>query len=595
MAIEPRWTLRPLDDEAAVAAIAQQLNDLPGALARALVLRGVSTFDAARGFFRPTLDAVHDPFLMRDMDRAAERLAGAVARNERVMVYGDYDVDGTTSAAMMTLFLRELGVEATYFVPNRFEHGYGLGKAGLDEAVERGAALVVAIDCGITAHEEAAYAKDVLGLDLIICDHHTALETVPDAVAVLDPKRPDCPYPFDGLSGCGVGYKLMQATLRTLGLPDERAHAYLDLLAVSIAADIVPILGENRLLMHAGLGRLKVAPRLGLRALADAAGVDLATCSTSRIVFALGPRINAAGRLGDAGRAVDLLMADDEAVAKRLAAELDRVNRERQALDQQTLGEALAEAEAHVATHDPSTSSGQAPMALVLHQPHWHSGVIGIVASRIVERFYRPTVMLTGKDGVARGSARSVDGVSIYDALAQCDRQGLLIGFGGHAMAAGVSLPIENVPAFREALSAAVGERVEPEDLVPEIVLDAPLDLGEITGGVHGRFWKVLDQFGPFGPENPKPVFWGRDLRVVGEPKTVGQGARHLRMRVAQRQNGGGTYPVIGFGLGERLAAAQQSARTGAPLEVAFCVEENTWNGRTELQLKAKDVRLAEG
>jgi single-stranded-DNA-specific exonuclease len=585
MAIEPRWTLRPLDDEAAVSAIAHQLNDLPDALARALVLRGIDTFDAARGFFRPTLDAVHDPFLMRDMDRAAERVAGAIAQKERVMVYGDYDVDGTTSSAMMTLFLRDLGIEATYFVPNRFEHGYGLCKAGLDEAVERGATLVVAIDCGITAHEEAAYAKDVLGLDLIICDHHTALETVPDAVAVLDPKRPDCPYPFDGLSGCGVGYKLMQATLRTLGLPDERAHAYLDLLAVSIAADIVPILGENRLLMHAGLDRLKRAPRLGLRALAEAAGVDLTTCSTSRIVFALGPRINAAGRLGDAGRAVDLLMTDDEAVAKRLAAELDAVNRERQALDQQTLAEALAEAEAHVAT--------QAPMALVLHQPHWHSGVIGIVASRIVERFYRPTVMLTGKDGVARGSARSIDGVSIYDALAQCDAQGLLIGFGGHAMAAGVSLPIENLPAFREALSAAVGERVEPGDLVPEIALDAPLDLGAMAGGVRGRFWKVLNQFGPFGPENPKPVFWGRDLRVVGEPKTVGADGRHLRMLVAQRENGGAKYPVIGFGLGERLAAAQRSKETGAPLEVAFCVEENTWNGRTELQLKAKDVRLA--
>lgn len=587
MTIEPRWTLRPLDDEAAVAAIAHQLNDLPDALARALVLRGIRTFDAARGFFRPTLDAVHDPFLMRDMDRAAERLAEAVARKERVVVYGDYDVDGTTSSAMMTLFLRELGVEATYFVPSRFEHGYGLSRAGLDEAVEGGATLVVAIDCGITAHDEAAYAKDVLGLDLIICDHHTALETVPDAVAVLDPKRPDCPYPFDGLSGCGVGFKLIQATLRTLGLPDERAHAYLDLLAVSIAADIVPILGENRLLMHAGLDRLKRAPRLGLRALAEAAGVDLTACSTSRIVFALGPRINAAGRLGDAGRAVDLLMTDDEAVAKRLAAELDTVNRERQALDQQTLAEALAEAEAHVATHDP--------LALVLHQPHWHSGVIGIVASRIVERFYRPTVMLTGKDGVARGSARSIDGVSIYDALAQCDEQGLLIGFGGHAMAAGVSLPVENLPAFREALGAAVGERVEPGDLVPEIALDAPLDLGAMTGGVRGRFWKVLDQFGPFGPDNPKPVFWGRDLRVVGEPKTVGADGRHLRMRIAQRQNGGGAYPVIGFGLGERLAAAQQSARTGAPLEVAFCVEENTWNGRTELQLKAKDVRLAEG
>ena len=577
-----RWTLRPIDDDSAVAEIAQQLNALPEALARALVLRGVDSFDRARGFFRPSLEAVYDPFLMQDMERAADRVAEAVQRRERVMVYGDYDVDGTTSAAMMTLFLREHGVEATYFVPNRFEHGYGLCNAGLDEAVERGASLVISIDCGITAHEEASYAKDVLGLDLIICDHHTALDTVPDAVAVLDPKRKDCAYPFTGLSGCGVGYKLMQATLQRLGLEPERAYPYLDLLAVSIAADIVPVVDENRLLMHAGLQRLASDPRLGIRALADVAGVDLAACSTSRIVFTLGPRINAAGRMGDAGRAVDLLMADDAVTARRLAEALDKVNRERQELDRQTLAEALAEAEAHVATHDP--------FALVLHQPHWHGGVIGIVASRIVERFYRPTVMLTGDNGVARGSARSVDGVSIYDALAQCDEQGLLIGFGGHAAAAGVSLPLENLPAFREALGAAIGERVEPEQLEPEITLDAHLDLGLIADGVGGRFWQVLRQFSPFGPDNPKPVFWGRDLRVVGEPKSVGRDGSHLRMRVAQRE-GRGVHSVIGFGLAERLPAVQESARAGVPLEMAFCVEENTWNGRTELQLKAKDVR----
>ncbi|MEM1042985.1 MAG: single-stranded-DNA-specific exonuclease RecJ [Bacteroidota bacterium] len=577
-----RWTLRPIDNEASVGTIARQLNDLPDALARSLVLRGVDSLGAAKDFFRPSLDAVHDPFLMRDMDAAADRLAEAVARKERVMVYGDYDVDGTTSAAMMTLFLRGLSVEATYFVPNRFEHGYGLCTAGLDEAVERGASLVVAIDCGITAHDEAAYAKDVLGLDLIICDHHTALDTVPDAVAVLDPKRPDCPYPFTGLSGCGVGYKLIQATLGRLNLEPERAHAYLDLLAVSIAADIVPIVGENRLLMHAGLARLAAEPRLGLRALAEATGVDLADCSTSRIVFSMGPRINAAGRLGDAGRAVDLLMADDPALARRLAGDLDLLNRQRQELDRHTLAEALAEAEAHVEAHDP--------FALVLHQPHWHSGVIGIVASRIVERFHRPTLMLTGDSGVARGSARSIDGVSIYDALAACSD--LLIGFGGHHAAAGVSLDVENLPAFREALSEAVGARITPEQREPEIQLDAPLDLCQITGGVGGRFWQVLRQFGPFGPENQRPVFWGRDLRPVGEAKAVGKDKTHLKLRVAQRQNGGAAYSVIGFGLADRLDAVKESARTGAPLELAFSVEENTWNGHTELQLKAKDVRV---
>ncbi len=578
-----RWTLRPAD-EAAVAAIAGRLNDLPDALARALVLRGVDSFEVARDFFRPSLDAVHDPFLMRDMDAAADRLAEAVTRRERVLVYGDYDVDGTTSAAMMTLFLRELGTEATYFVPNRFEHGYGLCNAGLDEAVERGAGLVVAIDCGITAHAEAAYAR-TLGLDLIICDHHTALDTVPDAVAVLDPKRPDCPYPFTGLSGCGVGYKLMQATLARLGEPPERAHPYLDLLAVSIAADIVPVVDENRLLMHAGLERLRTSPRLGLRALAEVAGVDLADCSTSRVVFALGPRINAAGRLGDAGRAVDLFMADDPALAHRLAGDLELLNRQRQELDRHTLAEALDQAERQVGAADP--------FALVLHGGQWHGGVIGIVASRIVERFHRPAVLLSGSGATVRGSARSVEGFSIYDALAACDRQGLLIGFGGHAAAAGVSLDAEKLPAFRAALSEAVGARITPEQREPEITLDAALDLGAITGGPGGRFWRVLRQFGPFGPGNRRPVFWGRDLRVVGEPKAVGKDQSHLRLRVAQ--NGGPAYTVIGFGLADRLDAARESARTGTPLELAFNVDENTWNGRTELQLEAKDVRLQEG
>ncbi|MDX1531480.1 MAG: single-stranded-DNA-specific exonuclease RecJ, partial [Rhodothermales bacterium] len=466
-----RWTLRTIEDEAAVAELAQALNDLPEPLARTLALRGAHSFELARSFFRDGLEAGHDPFLLKDMDRAADRLAEAISKSERVMVYGDYDVDGTTSAAMMTLFLREHGVEATYFVPNRFEHGYGLCTAGLDEAVERGASLVVALDCGITATEEADYAK-VLGLDLVIADHHEPGPALPDALAVLDPKRADCPYPFTGLSGCGVGFKLVEATLRRLGRPPEEAHPYLDLLAVSIAADLVPVLGENRVLMRAGLERLRSEPRLGLRALAEVAGKDLGASTTSDIVFGLGPRINAAGRMGSADRAVELLLTDDPATARRLAEELEAVNRERRELDRLTLAEAIEEADKLVAAADP--------FALVLHRPHWHSGVIGIVASRIVERYYRPTILLTGDGDVVRGSARSIDGVSIHAALGQCESH--LIGFGGHDAAAGVSLPRQNLVAFREALSAAIGEHVEPEQLEPELTLDAELDLQHVLG-----------------------------------------------------------------------------------------------------------------
>ncbi len=574
-----RWTLRPVADDEAVTALSEALNRLPPALARTLYLRGVGTFDQARHFFRGGLDGLYDPFLMRDMDRAADRLAEAVTRGERVLVYGDYDVDGTTSTALMTLFLRAQGVETDFFIPNRFEHGYGLGPAGIDYAAERGAALIVALDCGITAVEEAAYAK-AKGLDLIICDHHTAEATLPDAVAVLDPKRPDCPYPFDGLSGCGVGFKLIQATLQRLARPPEEAWPYLDLVAVSTASDIVPLVDENRILMREGLRQLCVRPRVGLAMLAERAGVDLNACTSSKIVFNLGPRINAAGRLDDASLAAALLIETDAAAAARLADRIEALNEARRDLDRRTSGEALRLAEQHMA-EDPDA------LALVLHHDGWHGGVIGITASRVAEHFHRPTVLLTtGQDGLAKGSARSVKGISIYDALAACSD--LLVRFGGHAFAAGLALDPANVPALRDRLSEAVAAAVtDPEALTPELEIDAELDLTHIDD----RFWRVLDQFGPFGPDNPRPLFWGRDLRIVGQPSTVGSDGKHLKLRIAQR-SGGAPFPVIGFGLGDRLDAALTSVRRGAPVEMAFCVEENRWNGRVSLQLRAKDLRL---
>ena len=575
-----RWTLREVPDETLVDRLAADLNDLPHALARSLALRSVHSFEDAHTFFRPALKRLHDPFRMRDMDRAVERVARAIRDGERVLVYGDYDVDGTTSTAMMLTFLHSQGVEATFFIPNRFEHGYGLSEAGIDEAVARGASLIVALDCGITAIEPARYATSV-GVDLVICDHHTAGDTIPEAVAVLDPKRPDCDYPFKGLSGCGVGFKLIQGVLAELGLPEEEAWPYLDLVAVSTACDIVPMVGENRVLMRAGLKQLCDAPRLGIALLAARAGVDLSACTASKMVFQIGPRINAAGRIEDAGLAADLLASTDAVEAQRLVDAIEALNLRRRDLDRQTRDEAFVLAERMM---------DDDPLALVVYKPGWHPGVIGITASRVAEHFHRPTVLMTsnGATGTAKGSARSVKGISIYDALSHCSD--LLDRFGGHAFAAGLSLPVDRVDILRERMQTAVGLAVtDPEALVPEIEIDAPLHLGDVTP----RFWSVLKQFGPHGPDNLRPVFWGQGLRIVGQPSRVGAEKQHLRMRVAQ-EDGGPTFSVIGFGLGDRYETALASVRRGHSLEMAFQVDENTWNGRTTLQLKAQDLRLGE-
>ena len=572
-----RWTLREVEDEGRVEALAASLNQLPHALARSLLLRQVDSFEDARTFFRPALDRLHDPYKMRDMDRAVARVTRAIREGETVMVYGDYDVDGTTSTAMMLTFLQSQGVEASFFIPNRFQHGYGLSEAGIDQAADRGATLIVALDCGITAVEEAAYARS-RGIDLVICDHHTAGDTLPDAAAVLDPKRPDCDYPFKGLSGCGVGFKLIQAVIGELGLPPEEAWPYLDLVAVSTACDIVPMVGENRVLMRAGLRQLCDAPRVGIAALAEQSGVDLACCTASKMVFQIGPRINAAGRIEDAGIAAQLLASTDPDEARQLVEAIEALNLRRRELDRETRDQAIEIAE-RLMEDDP--------VALVVYQGGWHPGVIGITASRVAETFHRPTVLLTSSgDGVARGSARSIKGISIYAALAQCED--LLDRFGGHAFAAGLALPVDRVAELRERMQGAVGGAITDDDLVPEIEIDARLDLRDVSS----RFWSVLKQFGPHGPDNLRPTFWGEGLRVVGQPSCVGGEKQHLRLRVAQIE-GGPTFPVIGFGLADRYPAALASVRRGQPLELAFQLDENTWNGRTTLQLRAQDLRLA--
>lgn len=577
-----RWVPRSVDNPETVQRLQRELNDLPEALARVLVLRGIDSFDAARHFFRAGRKDLHDPFLMQDMDRAADRVAAAVEQGERVLVYGDYDVDGTTATTLLTDFLRTHGADADYFIPDRYEDGYGLGERGIDTAAEQGAGLIIALDCGITAHEEANYARSK-DIDLIICDHHKPKDTLPAATAVLNPKREDCSYPFDELSGCGVGFKLVQATLDRLGEPPERAFDYLDLMAISTAADIVPLHGENRVLLREGLRAMETNPRLGVRALADAARFELTDVTTGDVVFKIGPRINAAGRMAHAEQAVALLLADDPDEAKALAAELEALNKERRSIDQETLREAKTMAERQITARNPH--------ALVLYQPDWHLGVIGIVASRIVEQFYRPTVMLCRNGDAVKGSARSISGVNIYNALTACED--VLTQFGGHDYAAGMSLPEDNVDAFRNRLDDAIGEVVTPELLTPAIKVDAPLDLRTI-GSVDDRFWAILKQFGPFGPANSKPVFHAADVTVVGQPRTVGSGGKHLKFKVRQRDAPNGpAIDVIGFGMGDQLSTLRDSQRTDRPLELLFSLESNTWKGRTSLQLKARALRLA--
>lgn len=572
-----RWTLRPLPSSNAVAHVRESLNDLPEALARALVLRGIDSFERARHFFRPAMASLHDPFLMKDMDAAADRIVCALDKGEKILVYGDYDVDGTTATALLVSALRDMGGDVDYFIPDRFKHGYGLCEAGLEHAADGGASLVLAVDCGVTAIKEALYARD-RGMDLIVCDHHTPKEELPEAVAVLNPKRPDCAYPFRELCGCAVGYKLIRAVLQRRGRSPDGADAYLDLVALATASDIVPAQGENRILLACGLEALQTSTRVGICKLAESARLDLTACTGRDIVFCIGPRINAAGRLGDAGRAVALLLEKDADRAAHIAAELERVNGERRTIDQGTLDSALEAAERQL--------TSRTRHSIILHNPDWHLGVIGIVASRLVDRFYRPTILLGTNNGYAKGSARSIAGVNIYDALHTCGD--LLVEFGGHDFAAGMTLRVEDIPAFQDRLDKAISRMLTPDVLHPSINIDALVNLDDIDA----RFWAVLKQFAPFGPQNDRPVFRADSVRLSRPPRTVGRGGKHLKFTVRQGETGS-TLEAIGFGLGDRSDDLEQSWRSGEPFDFLFHLEENTWKGRTTLQLKAKDLRLS--
>ena len=562
-----RWVITQLEQKEAVSNLMEILN-VPEAIARLLAIRGISSFEDAKQFFRPSLNELYDPFLMKDMDLASERLSLAIRSNEKVLVYGDYDVDGTTATAIVYNFLKEFGVVVDYYIPHRFKEGYGINPEGVQYAYEMGAQVIVSVDCGITAIEEAEEIK-ALGMDLIICDHHTVGATLPDAYAVLDPKREDCSYPYDGLSGAGVGFKLVQATLARLGLPAKIAYDYLDLLAVSIASDIVPIIDENRILMWAGLDRLRTNPRVGIQALMDHIRVPQAELDTKKIVFSIGPRINAAGRMGDASTAVKLLIAKDEPEAKLMARELESINAKRRNTDITTMNEAVEQIEEQLNMDRIS--------ALVLFNPDWHLGVIGIVASRLVDLYHRPTIMLSEVDGKIKGSARSIRGFNIYEAILECDD--LLEQFGGHEYAAGLTLKNGVLKEFRKRMNSKAVEELSGSSFEAELLVDAEINLSEIDG----KFWKLLHQFQPFGPGNTKPLFASRGLTKVGVPTIVGNG--HLKLRLKQEDSP--IFDAIGFNMHDLMPIVRDEKK----FDIAYELEENTWNGNTTIQIHLRDIK----
>ncbi len=563
-----RWVFSQPDREEYAQQLQTELG-VPAKIAELLAIRGILTFDDAKQFFRPNIEELHDPFLMKDMAAAAERLALAIRSSERVLIYGDYDVDGTTATSCMYLFLKEFGVAVDYYIPHRFKEGYGINEEGIEYAINQNTDLIISVDCGITAIEEAKVIKQA-GMDFIICDHHNVGDDIPDAFAVLDPKRPDCDYPFDGLSGAGVAFKLIQATLSKLGLNSDEAYKYLDLVAISIASDIVPVVDENRIMMRKGLERIKKQPREGLMALLKLINVSSSSVNTSKIVFSIGPRINAAGRMGDATTAVKLMLSEAKTDAKECALELESVNKKRRNTDRETLEEALEKIENIKNMNDTC--------GLVLYKEDWHLGVIGIVASRLVDQFHRPVVMLSNVEGVIKGSARSIRGFNIYEALRKC--ADLLVQFGGHEFAAGLTVKEGKVDEFRERMNEIAKTDLAHSDFQPELMVDANLKINEIDL----KFWKLLSQFEPFGPENLRPVFVTKDVKVVGAPTIVGDG--HLKMRL--KQEGSATYDAIGFNMHHFIPKIRHAKK----FDIAYVLEENLWNGKRSLQMRLKDIHI---
>ncbi len=565
--MELRWDIVDEFSQEEVNALAESLR-VPKVIAKMLLRRSVRDYDSARRFFKPNLENLYDPFLMKDMDRAVERLRRAVLSEEKILIYGDYDVDGITSVSFLYLILKELGVDVTYYIPDRQAEGYGLSPMGIETARERGTQLIITVDCGITGHAEIDLAQS-LGIEVLVCDHHEPGPTLPRAVALLDPKRADCPYPFKELAGVGVTYKLCQGLLLRMGIDLSILDTFTELVAIGTAADIVPLMEENRIFVKVGLEKLNESENTGLNALLEVAGLAGKEISTGHVVFIIAPRINAVGRMGDAERAVRLLTTKDKIEARQIAEVLEQENRHRKNVDEETFRQAL---EMVQQSFEPSSTR-----SLVLHQRGWHSGVIGIVASRVVEKFYRPTVLISVENGIGKGSARSIEGFDLHDALKGCED--LLLAYGGHKYAAGLSISEERIPAFKQRFEEIAASRLQGEQLVPRLIIDAEISLAEIDA----MFLKLLRFFAPFGPHNMRPVFVSKNLQVVGTPSLVG--ANHLKFKVRQSDQ---VFDVIGFGMGELHYRVRSGENN---LDLAYVIEENEWMGRKVIQLRAKDIR----
>ncbi|ALM08550.1 recombinase RecJ [Sediminicola sp. YIK13] len=560
-----RWTLKPKPEEQKVMAFANELKVDP-LVAFLLLQRGIDSFEAAKTFFRPELTQLHDPFLMKDMDLAVERIERAIVEGENILVFGDYDVDGTTAVALVSSYLLQYYPNVATYIPDRYGEGYGVSYAGIDFAEDNGFTLIIALDCGIKAIDKVAYAKEK-GIDFIICDHHRPGESLPKAVAVLDPKRNDCNYPYDELCGCGVGFKLIQALGSRKGETIEDVIPFLDLVATAIGADIVPITGENRVLAYFGMQVINSSPRAGFKAIMQQAKKQEFTITD--VVFIIAPRINAAGRMEHGQHAVNLLKETDFSQAEKLAAAIEKYNADRRELDQEITQEALLQIQ---------TNKEEEHYTSVVYKDTWHKGVIGIVASRLTETYYRPTLVFTKSGNKLAASARSVKGFDVYNALEGC--ADCIEQFGGHKYAAGLTLLEEQYAAFKAKFEKVVSETIDINLLTPEIVIDAQIDLADISP----KLMRILKQFAPFGPGNLSPVFMTDNLKDTGYAKGVGQDEKHLKLTATQYGNG----PIggIGFNLGDKLqiVANQQS------FSAVYSLDENEWQGNVSLQLKLRDL-----
>lgn len=572
MVKDRKWIIKEPAEPEKTSRLSSELGIDP-VLAGLLVQRGINTFSEARAFFRPDLKDLHDPFLMKDMDKAVARIRKAVEENTRILVYGDYDVDGTTAVALVYSFLKKLTSNVDFYIPDRYDEGYGLSFKGIDWAVEHGFSLIVALDCGIKANDKVAYGNSK-GVDVIICDHHLPENEIPDAVAVLDPKRGDCGYPFDDLSGCGVGFKLVQAYASRFGIPFENLVSLLDLLVVSIASDLVSVTGENRILAHFGLRQLNENPRTGLNAMIRLSGLDHEHVTIDDIVFKIGPRINAAGRMESGRVAVELLTATDETEAEKIATEINQYNNERKSIDREITQEAL-----EMVQSGSCLSSGN---ATIVYNPSWHKGVVGIVASRLVEAFYKPTIVFsrTQSNGLVTGSARSVHGFDLYDAIESC--ADLLENFGGHIYAAGLTLKEENLPEFCRRIEEFIGNRITPEMLTPVIYVDSILDFDRITP----KFVRILKQFQPFGPGNTAPVFLTENVYDNGNGRRVGADAGHLKLELIQESQPYRHISAIAF----NKASHFEHIKNGNPVDICYSIVENYYRGIANIQLRIKDI-----